>query len=445
MFSQIKRKEKFMNLKRNEHFLPYCCVKQSPIKPTTPPAPGPTNPPAPGPTTPPAPGPTTPPAPTTPPTPLPNRPPLATGVNKPPNLTDSGYVLLSYFCTGYDSANPKATGYCSINQLIQSGVNWILIGFSNIDWGTGIIDENSIKSGTCCKGSDLKYCLSPDMLNVLKQFHDKGNIISLSIGGKGSRLPPILTDEIINKMVSSFTNLRKTVFHNSLDGIDFDMESASSDCTETSKTLVSIAKAFQKAGYIVSMAPMASQFHVGQAAGFNNIINNLDSIDAIMPQWYQPECPTTGHLFGPGGQEIGYCPSGVPNWGTTAISFIDYFQKYGSACNDNQVISTSANKWHTGAIFGECKECVKFPGDLLRKFIVGVATYGNQTYGRAKPSDIQNIIKTYPKIGGVGTWAIYHQCGTGDNTAATEFAELMGLPPPPDLSWYSQIAKILKK
>ena len=94
-------------------------------------------------------------------------------------MKGNDYVFLSYFCSGTDAT---AKGYCSIDQLTKTGINWLLIGFCKCDWSTGNIDANCLAQGSCCKGGAIDICISSDMLSVLQQFHSKGNVISLSMG-----------------------------------------------------------------------------------------------------------------------------------------------------------------------------------------------------------------------------------------------------------------------
>jgi hypothetical protein len=233
MFTQIKRKEKFMNLKRNEHFLPYCCVKQSPIKPTTPttpPAPGPTIPPAPGPTTPPAPGPTNPPAPgpTNPPAPGPTNPPAPTtptpsGPGGPGGPFPTSGGIAAYYFIG----NCPENGVSGMPQcLLDTNVKIILIAFANSTFGT---------SGT----DNMKEDSFGPYYDVAKHLRDVGfkGIIQYSFGGQNGMIQvPTKTGydngQNLFKFFNSLSSSNIATLANTIstwkyvDGVDIDIEPA---------------------------------------------------------------------------------------------------------------------------------------------------------------------------------------------------------------------------
>jgi hypothetical protein len=395
-------------------------------------------------------------------------------INQPANKRGE-YVFLSYYCPGYDGKTGKYTGFCSKDQITHSKINWLFIGMGMIDWSVGTIDMESIIKGPCMQSSSKHF--STQFLEHLHTVHEKGITLSLSLGGQDGTTFPLTnpSTDVINKMVSSFKILRKTI---PFDGIDFDFETGGTACLPAINI---IAMAFKKAGYIVSGAPTASQLKPGYSAQLPNVYAgiNLEYFDAIMPQWYEGNCSTTNGeglhpVKGTGSTKlIGNCPVAGSNWlegtehqGSTydsgctapggscagAKDFMNLWQKFGAPCEQGEVNCKDSDKcWRPDAAYGPCikKDDGKDDGKCslvfdtsnnMNKYIIGLKTWGGYNdCGVVKIDDIISLIKAYPNIGGVGTWAIYHQCGTGDNGAAANFAKAIGASDLFGYSWYADL------
>ena len=375
-----------------------------------------------------------------------------------PNSPNKGKVFLTYFCPGMNGTTPS--GHCTNTQLIDSKINWLFIGFGSVDWTDGTINKESLLKGDCCNKSG--DCFNQQLLDILYNFHRDGGVISLSFGGESRPNPPYqLSSTVIDTMVSSFITLRSTLFTKNgvsfLDGIDLDFEKNEFDGSIKPNSFVEIAKAFKTAGFIVSAAPTAAQFHIGTGeSAFPNIFDNLDYFDAIMPQWYQGNCYTTASFHGGDGSIAGMCPQNDWDWNVweqNTNSYINYFEQYGISAgwSTDCVERGDANQLPQNFIFGQCNNCLKFDNKpLMNKFILGFKTWSNTGRGADRPEDrpdrpedgvvpVQNIINVLtenPDIGGIGTWAMYHQCGTGDNTVAANFADVIGMN---GLDWYTGI------
>ena len=397
-----------------------------------------------------------------------NPKPPKDGINIPANKkSPREYIFLSYWCAG----DKPPAGICSTDQIINAGINWLLFGFLNIDWNKGTINVESILNGDCSKGNLTESDFENIVSNYLVPLHNKGVCISLSCGGQGGNFPSTPpSDSVISEMVSSFKIFR-TKYLNVFDGIDLDFEHGGTSCIDY---INKIGKAFKDEGFLISCAPTAAQLHPGAQSGgdFQTFATvDLTIFDFVMPQWYQGGCATTGTLTGPYPNtltstdnltKIGFCPKPGNDWGQNTIDYLNIWTKYPSVCSQDDfkdsVSCQGSNSppkcsWDATAAFGEIKpnlspERVIFDTpQKLNKLIIGVKTWSGATTqsepGVATIDNIQNVVKQFKDIGGVGTWAIYHQCGNGDTEKAKNFSTAVAVPPP-GMKWYTDIGSFLK-
>ena len=274
-------------------------------------------------------------------------------------------------------------------------------------------------------------------------------------------------------MVSSFKKLRSD-YNNVFDGIDLDIEGGGEACLNY---INDIAIAFKKEGFLVSCAPTAGQLHIGTPAKpqqnqFASI--NLDYFDFVMPQWYEPGCITTQTLNGPYPNnfdtdaelhKFGQCPRTGDDWVSNALEYITLWTKYSSLCNTNDLKSDAQCTWPSkppncgndpSNMFGDLRDSnlnrLKFDSDKINKLVIGCKTWASspeeagskRDSGVVSVNDIKNLINKLNTqnitIGGVGAWAIYHQCGTGDSKLASNFASTVG-EQELGLSWYEKIGQ----
>lgn len=72
-------------------------------------------------------------------------------------------------------------------------------------------------------------------------------------------------------------------------GIDFDWENDYAD--DCSDAINKIGSALRSAGFTTTVAPTSYQFNPGAMHGWKTL--NPNSVDAVMPQWYEGGCAGT--------------------------------------------------------------------------------------------------------------------------------------------------------
>jgi hypothetical protein len=196
---------------------------------------------------------------------------------------------------------------------VNAGFNFVLVSFFDTAVTSG---KFSIVSNRCCDGAS-SYGLA-------KQLLAKGVKVAISIGGDGCQgtAPTGLETLSAAAIVQGWQDFI-TASGVAWSGIDFDWEGGNDN--RMALAINNVGAALRPKGWIVTTAPMSSQFVPGGAQGWTAL--NPANVDAVMPQWYQGGCVGT---------------QSCPCWGTQPVStttcpgFAQSYMQQSSKCGVKQ-------------------------------------------------------------------------------------------------------------
>jgi cellulose synthase/poly-beta-1,6-N-acetylglucosamine synthase-like glycosyltransferase len=310
--------------------------------------------------------------------------------------------------------------HVTVEQMLQQKVNYVCLSFGDLQAdGTFVFPGGGCNTQTCIDW------VSTHAVDWTRRLHEAGVTISISLGGAHANLPSETVDtaQALSSFQQVLTNLGIAPY---IDGIDFDWEDNN---VAVASAVNRLAPVFKNAGYVVTGAPMASQFQAGCGMGENagrfnewSLVDHTN-IDGILLQWYQPGCIQLGH-----------CPKAMcgtqPNSAgcldtTYASAYLNRLSTDGS-CYDptafDRRLGRGATEWAT-CTAGTCKQ---FP---LEKIAIGSSLYYDVAGLSASEADVgqftaANMLSidaaTGNKLLGAGAWSI-NQAVSSSTPAVLEF------------------------
>jgi uncharacterized membrane protein YgcG len=191
-------------------------------------------------------------------------------------------VIGGYVCGGW---------WLNADQVASAGFNLVMVSFFDTVVSNG---KFSVIENNCCSGSS-SYTLAKGLIA-------KGVKVVISIGGDGCQATAPVGLETLSAaaIVAGWQDFIATSGV-AWSGIDFDWEGGNDN--RMALAINNVGAALRPKGWLVTTAPMSSQFVPGGAQGWTAL--DPSKVDASMPQWYQGLCT--------GGES---CPC----WGSTPLT-----------------------------------------------------------------------------------------------------------------------------